>query len=235
MAGALIGVNAFLAPETFDNVSSQGCTEDEETLLETLSAAFQGTVEAASNLCAALPPIASNVCFGFNTAIATAGAVSFGLFSDCVEQDGLVNAAKIDAGFQNTATIYAALGSSSSATLVQDISNSTATLGGDISALDTHLTNVDSHVAGEFGVLTVQLQADYTVLTNQLTALAGQLTQGTALLDATLKQVMKLQLEPDGLHQIVPAILTCTGTDCPNVLNKCPAAGCSWNNVGPLP
>jgi len=99
---------------------------------------------------------------------------------------------------------------------------------GEFSALDTHLTNVDNHVATEF----VTLDAHIVTLVAQL---ANQIAQGTALLNADLKQVMKLELTPEGKRQIVPAILTCTGANCPNVLASCPAAGCSWNDVGPLP
>ena len=43
------------------------------------------------------------------------------------------------------------------------------------------------------------------------------------------------KLTPEGRRTIVPAILTCSGTNCPKVLLNCAAAGCSWNNVGPLP
>jgi hypothetical protein len=97
-----------------------------------------------------------------------------------------------------------------------------------LSNVDTHLTNVDNHVTAEF----VALDAHMVTLVAQLST---QIAQGTALLNADLRQVMKLELTPNGLKQIVPAILTCTGTNCPNVLALCPAAGCSWNNVGPLP
>jgi hypothetical protein len=69
-------------------------------------------------------------------------------------------------------------------------------------------------------------------LINQL---VNQIGQGTARLGADAKQLMKLQLTPEGIKVLNPAILTCTGTNCPNVLAACPAAGCSWNNVGPLP
>jgi len=49
--------------------------------------------------------------------------------------------------------------------------------------------------------------------------------------------VMKLELTPEGQRQIVPAILSCDGTNCPDVLTHCtgPGGRCSWNNVGPLP
>ena len=93
---------------------------------------------------------------------------------------------------------------------------------------NTHLTTVDNHVAAEFNALDAHIVA----LVSQLTT---QIAQGTALLAADLRQVMKLELTPEGKRVINPAILTCTGTNCPNVLAACPAAGCSWNNVGPLP
>ncbi len=153
-----------------------------------------------------------------------------GYFADCSEQDGNVNAAKIDAAFHNTVTIFDSLGADTNK-IVWQIN----IVGGQVAAVDTHLTNVDTdltnvdnHVTAEF----VTLNAN---LTNLLNLLTTQVANSTALTSADLKQVMKLELTPDGQKKIVPAILTCTGTDCPNVLNKCPAAGCSWNNVGPLP
>jgi len=98
----------------------------------------------------------------------------------------------------------------------------------DVAAVDTHLTNVDNHIAEEFTALDTHL----VVLFNQL---SNQIAEGTALLNAGLQQVMKLELTPEGRRTIVPAILTCSGTNCPKVLLNCAAAGCSWNNVGPLP
>ena len=99
---------------------------------------------------------------------------------------------------------------------------------GKFSTFDTHLTNVNDHVASEFTALDAHLVS----LINQL---VNQIGQGTARLGADAKQLMKLQLTPEGIKVLNPAILTCTGTNCPNVLAACPAAGCSWNNVGPLP
>ena len=110
-------------------------------------------------------------------------------------------------------------------THITNVDNHIAT---EFTALDTHVTNVDNHVATEF----VALDAHLVALINQLTT---QIGEGTALLNSDLRQVMKLQLTPDGQKSILPAILTCTGTNCPNVLAACPAAGCSWNRVGPLP
>ena len=110
-------------------------------------------------------------------------------------------------------------------------------------SLDNHLTNVDTDIdtnlSNDFTSLTTTVNnaatATDALITTDFNALTTQITQGTALLQAYLKQIMKLQLTPDGLKKIDPPILTCTGTNCPNVLAQCPAAGCSWNNVGPLP
>jgi len=222
------------SPTDYTSVSSQGCSLTVESNLSIVTSTLQGTVLAASALCSALPPIASNVCWGVNAAFSIASAVSFGLFQDCVEQDGNVNSAKNDGSFHNTVTIYNALKSANTdidtriSNVSTQLTNVNTQITGEFSALDTHVTNVDNHVATEFGVLDAHL----VTLVNQLT---NQISQGTALLGADLKQVMKLELTPNGQKQINPAILTCTGTNCPNVLANCPAAGCSWNDVGPLP
>ena len=105
--------------------------------------------------------------------------------------------------------------------------------------IDTNIANLSTQVNTDFTNLTTTVNNDATVtdalITTDFNALTTQISQGTALLQAYLKQIMKLELTPDGQKVIDPPILTCTGTNCPNVLAKCPAAGCSWNNVGPLP
>ena len=100
-----------------------------------------------------------------------------------------------------------------------------------IANLDTHLTNVDTHIQTEFATLT-------SLVTTLIANLSAQLTAAeNKLVDADF-QIMKLDLTPEGLRQIVGAILTCDGTasnPCPNVLSMCPLGKCSWNDVGPLP
>src|SRR5207247_3136423 len=126
----------------------------------------------------------------------------------------------IDAGFHNTVTIFNALGTDFTA-LNTHLTNVNNQITNEFTATNTHLTTVDNHVAAEF----LALDAHLVTLVNQL---SNQISQGTALLGADLKQVMKLELTPNGQKQVNPAILTCTGTNCPNVLANCPAAGCSW-------
>jgi hypothetical protein len=137
--------------------------------------------------------------------------------------NGLLDGAKVDGILDDVINVHGDVGA-----LDTHLTNVNNQVTSEFTALDTHLTNVDTHVAAEFTVLDAHL----VTLVNQLTT---QISQGTALLGAYLKQVMKLQLEPSGTGKIAPLILTCTGANCPNVLAACPAAGCSWNNVGPIP
>ena len=120
-------------------------------------------------------------------------------------------------------------------------------------SLDTHLTSanvdIDTNLATDTALidlnianLSTQVNNDFVsteaLITTDFNKLTTQISQGQALLQAYLKQIMKLELTPDGQKKIDPPILTCTGLPgsiCPNVLAMCPAAGCSWNNAGPLP
>jgi hypothetical protein len=214
------------SPTDYPSVAMQSCSLTVETNLVQVVSALNGAVTVAAIACGAIP-LVPEPCFAAVAVVGVAGAISQGLLNDCAEQDGLVNAAEVDAAFHNTVTIFNALGTDT-ASINGNLATDTATIDGNIAALDTHLTNVNNQIAGEFIATDTQIQNDFNLLTTQI-------SQGTALLQAYLKQIMKLELTPDGLKVIDPPILTCTGTNCPNVLAKCPAAGCSWNNVGPLP
>ena len=96
-----------------------------------------------------------------------------------------------------------------------------------VSNVDTHLSTVDTHLTALLAALSSQvvtLQASVD-LANQrlLKTIAGEL------------QIMKLELTPEGRRIILNSILSCTGSNCPNVLANCPGGICSWNSVGPLP
>jgi hypothetical protein len=222
LVNPLITFGAF-NPTDYPDVSMQACSLTVESNLSIVVSALNGTVTVAAIACGAVPPPANIACFVPVAVAGVAGEVSQGLLNDCSEQDGYVNAAEVDAGFHNTVTIFNALG-----TDLTQISNDFNTVDTQIAGVSTQITNVNNQITNEFAALT----ATITMLFNDLST---QVTNSTDLTSAGLKQVMKLELTPDGKRAIVPAILSCTGTNCPNVLNRCPAAGCSWNNVGPLP
>jgi hypothetical protein len=225
LVNPLITFGAF-SPTDYPDVAMQACSLTVESNLSQVVSALNGTVTVAAIACGAIP-LVPEPCFAAVAVVGVAGAVSQGLLNDCTEQDGNVNAAEIDAAFHNTVTIFNALGTDT-ATINGNLATDTATIDGNIAALNTHLTNVNNQITGEFVVTDALITTDFNALTTQI-------SQGTALLQAYLKQIMKLELTPDGLKKIDPPILTCTGTNCPNVLAMCPAAGCSWNNAGPLP
>ena len=295
MISPLIPIGAYPSTASFTDISSQHCSLTTEANLQLVSVVMQGITNVGSIGCNAIPDPADSICFAALSVVALANQSAVGLWTSCAEQDGLVNAAEVDAGFRNTVTIYNSLkgvttdisnGFSSLdnfltnlGTLVNNdftsLNGSLTNLGtqvtnvgnavhGDFSALDTHITNINNQVTGEFTTqdthltnINNQINGEFTSLDTHLTnvdtqvaaeataldahivalvnQLASQIGQGTALVDANLKQAMKLEMTPEGQRVINPLILTCTGTNCPNVLATCPAAGCSWNNVGPLP
>ncbi len=139
--------------------------------------------------------------------------------------NGLLDGAIADATLNDVVDIHGDVDA-----LDTHLTNVNNQITGEFSALDTHLTNVDNHITAEFTALDAHIVALFNALGNQL-------SNSTGLLSADLKQVMKLELTPEGLRQIVPAILTCNGTNCPDVLTACTGTGgvCAWNRVGPLP
>jgi hypothetical protein len=233
LVNPIITFGAF-SPTDYPDVSMQQCGLTVESNLVQVVSALNGTVTVAAIACGALTVIGQPICDGVVAGIGVAGAVSQGLLADCSEQDGNVNSAEIDAGFHNTVTIFNALGTDFT-NLRTQLTNVNSTITNEFTAAATQLTNVNTGITSEFTSASNQLTAVSNQITAEFLTVGNQITQSNALLTAYLKQIMKLQLTPDGLKVIDPPILTCTGTNCPNVLAKCPAAGCSWNSAGPLP
>lgn len=107
-----------------------------------------------------------------------------------------------------------------------------------ITGVDNHLTNVDNHVSGEITALQAQMVALLAALSNQVGNVQASVDLANQRLLKSIaaeRQIMKLDLLPNGQRSVAPAILSCTGSDCPNPLSQCPDGLCSWNRVGPLP
>ena len=195
--------------------------------------------EVANSILAAAAWVCNEDILGENGSLACvplaiAADVANGFFDTATFCAGEVTANQVDANFNRLDHIHNDLADVQSSVNALDthLTNVNNQITSEFTALDTHVTNVDNHIAAEFTALDTHMVALFTALGNQLTG-------STDLLSADLKQVMKLELTPEGLRQIVPAILTCTvaADNCPNVLTHCTGTGgaCSWNNVGPLP
>ncbi len=211
--------------------------------------------EVANSILAAAAWVCNEDILGENGSLACvpfaiAADIANGFFDTATFCSGEGTANQIDANFRRLDHIHDDLADvqTTANTIDTHITNVDNHIANEISALDTHLTNVNNQITSEFAATNTHITDvdnhianEFTALdthmVNLFNALGNQLTNATALLGADLKQVMKLELTPEGQRQIVPAILTCTGTDCPDVLNACNGTGgaCSWNRVGPLP
>ncbi len=139
--------------------------------------------------------------------------------------DDDLTGAVVDANFARLNHIHDDL--SAVQTGVNTVSTQVSNVGTQVSNVDTHLSTVDTHITALIAGLSSQivtLQASVD-LANQrlLKTIAGEL------------QIMKLELTPEGRRILLNSILTCTGTNCPNVLALCPGGICAWDSVGPLP
>lgn len=109
-----------------------------------------------------------------------------------------------------------------------------------VTGVDNHLTNVDNHISGEIAAFQAQMVALLAALSNQLGNVQASVDLANQRLLKSIaaeRQIMKLDLLPNGQRSVAPAILSCTGSDCPNPLSLCdgPNGTCVWNRVGPLP
>lgn len=109
-----------------------------------------------------------------------------------------------------------------------------------VTGVDNHLTNVDNHVSGEIAALQAQMVALLAALSSQVGNVQASVDLANQHLLKSIaaeRQIMKLDLLPNGQRTVAPAILSCTGSDCPNPLSECngPGGTCTWNKVGPLP
>ncbi len=144
--------------------------------------------------------------------------------------------AEIDANYARLAHIHDDLAGVQ--TGVTTIDGNTSNLGTQISNVGAQLSNVDTHISTEISAVDAHLTAVFVALSAQLNTLQLSVDLANQRLLKTIageRQIMKLELTPEGQRIILSSVLSCTGSDCPNVLALCPGGVCAWNNVGPLP
>ncbi len=144
--------------------------------------------------------------------------------------------AEIDANYARLAHIHDDLAGVQ--TGVTTIDGNTSNLGTQISNVGAQLSNVDTHISNEITAVDAHLTAVFAALSAKLTTLQASVDLANQRLLKTIageQQIMKLELTPEGQRIILSSVLSCTGSDCPNVLALCPGGVCAWNNVGPLP
>ena len=131
--------------------SSQRCDTGVESALALSAIVFQGTLNTNEAVCGALISPASNVCWGIAAGVAVANSATQGLFATCVEQDGDINAAQIEAGFHNTVTIFNNLKGvagqvGTAITNIATLDGKVTTVGTDVKTIDTKVNNLQTSI-----------------------------------------------------------------------------------------
>ncbi len=112
------------------------------------------------------------------------------------------------------------------ASVANDNTNTAAIQAG----LATHDTSVKALLAQhdvDVKASLAQHDADIKALLASLTGGVSENNDRLKVVQAVQKQIIRLLLTPEGRRRVDPAVLTCTGDDCPNVLD-CPGNECSF-------
>ncbi len=89
-----------------DGIQNDRCSADGEATQQIVLGTEKVALAIASNVCDADPePISKAVCFGVNLALEELVVATEINIAQCDHQDGSVNAAEIEAGFENTVTL----------------------------------------------------------------------------------------------------------------------------------
>jgi len=98
------------------------------------------------------------------------------------------------------------------------------------SALSTHDSDIKSRLSTHDADVKGALSTHDTDIKNLLANLQGGVDSANLKLQsvqAVQRQIIKLLLTPQGRRMVDPEVLTCTGADCPNVLD-CPGDECDF-------
>ena len=152
----------------------------------------------------------------------------------CEIQDGNVDAAEIEAGYENGLTSLDAEIDTQNQIVTHDtdIKTQIAMQADDIQAqIATHDTDIKAQITTHDTDLKAQVTTHDTDIKALLAAMLAAIEENTARLksvQAVQKQIIKLQLTPQGRRAVDETdVLTCLGDACPNVLD-CPGVECDF-------
>jgi hypothetical protein len=225
-------------------LDDERCDANFEAGVAIAAATFAFANIIAENVCEALPELADIPCWIAQGVLQGAAEANNTVAAQCAIVDGAVDASEIEAGYENTVAIYKNLDAHHLALRAHDtdvkaaITNVTNTL---TVALTKHDTDIKTAVAGAVNTLVLALtkhDADIkSVVATHDAAIKSLLavlksgvdnnTQQLKVAQTLNAQVIRLLLTPEGRREVNPAVLTCTGDNCPKVLD-CPGAECSF-------
>ena len=214
-------------------LDDERCDANFEAGVAIAAATFAFANIIAEVVCEALPELADIPCWVAQGVLQVAAEANNTVAAQCAIVDGAVDATEIEAAYENTVAIYKNLDAHHLAlkshdadikTLVNTVSTSLT------AALNKH--DVDIKVAVAAAVTTVvnalsKHDTDMKTLIAAVKAVVDMNTQQLKTGRALDTQIIRLLLTPEGNRQVNPAVFTCTGDNCPVVLN-CPGNECSF-------
>jgi hypothetical protein len=206
------------APGSLPGLADERCDSNFEAGVAIAQATFAFANIIADNVCEALPELLDIPCWVANGVLQLAAEATNTVAAQCSIVDGAVDAAEIQAGYKNSVSIYKNL-DAHHLSLV---------------AHNTNLNNVSTAIQflinkhdGDMKAAVSKHDAEIKLLLAAIKTVVDGNTQQLKVVQTLDTQIIRLLLTPEGLRAVNPLVMTCTGDNCPKVLN-CPGNQCSF-------
>lgn len=207
----LPGLGAMSDTNGDGSLNDERCDANFEAGVAIASAVFSFASIGVDLGCHAAPELFDIPCFVAAGVVALAAEATNTVAAQCAIVDGAVDATEIEAAYENTVRLFGNLGAHHD-TLVQH---------------DTEIKNALSIHDTDIKVLLATHDADIKALLATLQKGVDEANQRLKVNEALSRQVIKLLLTPEGRKAVDPAVLSCTGDNCPRVLD-CPGSECAF-------
>ena len=194
-------------PGSLPGLNDERCDANFEAGVAIAASTFAFANVIAETTCEALPELADIPCWIAQGVLQAAAEANNTVAAQCAIVDGAVDAAEIEAAFENGVAIY-------------------ANLDAHHTALNTHDLNLTVQAA-DIKAQLVTHDTDMKALLASLQSAVNENTQRLKSTQAVQRAIIRLLLTPEGRRKVNPAVLTCTGDDCPAVL-QCPGPECNF-------
>jgi hypothetical protein len=192
-------------------LADERCDANFEAGVAIASATFAFANIVAEVVCEALPELLDIPCWVAQGVLQVAAEANNTVTAQCAIVDGAVDATEIEASFENTVALYQNLDAHHLA----------------LRAHDFDLKNLVNTSTTTLSLAISKHDADLKALLTLVLAGIAQNTQQLKVVQTLDTQVIRLLLTPEGRRAVNPAVLTCTGDNCPKVLD-CPGEECSF-------
>jgi hypothetical protein len=203
-------------------LDDERCDANFEAGVAIAAATFAFANLIAEVVCEALPELADIPCWIAQGVLQGAAEANNTVAAQCAIVDGAVDATEIEAAFENTVAIYRNLDAHHLALKAHDGEVKT-TITNVANALTLALSKHDADIKLNLN----QHDTDIKALLAAVKAVVDLNTQQLKVSKALDGQIIRLLLTPEGKKAVNPAVMTCTGDNCPQVLD-CPGGECSF-------